>query len=92
MQESENHDRGTDLRELVHPLEVVVVQADTAMGHILAQKPRVERPMNEIAFAEPQGIISEHARLEAMLRIGGDAQPLFEKGPVRFDPDRIREL
>ncbi len=88
----ENHDRSTDFGQLVDALEILVVESDTAVGHVLAQESRVESAVDEVPFAESEGIFSEHARFDALRLTPRNRQSLLDEGPVRFHPHGVDEL
>jgi len=88
----ENHDRSTDFGQLVDALEILVVESDTAVGHVLAQESRVERAVDEVPFAESEGIFSQHARFDTVRLTPRNRQSLLDEGPVRLDPHGVDEL
>ena len=87
----ENHDGRADLCQAIHTLQIVIVQSNATVRDIFSQESRIESAMNEEAFAEPQCIFPQYARLDAV-RVTLRWQSFFNEGPIRLHPHRIDEL
>ena len=89
---SKDHDRCPDSSELVDTFKIVVIEPDASMRHIFSQQTSIERPMDEIAFAESQCIFTEDTLLGTVGGILRHRESFFDECPIWLDPRGIGQF
>ena len=64
----------------------VITESDAAMGDVGSQHSSVQRAMNEIAFAESEGIVSQNACFNPVLGSRWNGFSFLNEGPIGFVP------
>src|SRR5262249_44421693 len=86
---SEDVDLGAKAGRRHQLAQILLAEADAAVRHVAAEEPLVERTVDEIAVAEVETVLAEHAGLEALVHVGRDRLAFLDESPVGLAPDRV---